>query len=297
MLGPSILGSYIGIVAELARASLLCLTNTPADALHLTRVFGCGCIGGAAFHLHGLLKAMEGRPALPSLKSLAMGGSKLPLPVLREARQKLTPLLMFGYGTTEAGLLSWATGEALEREEGSSGYLVPGVEMEAVDRDHRPLPPGDTGIIRVRTEEMAEYLNPTADTVEMFRDGWFYPGDVGSIDDKGLVVLEGRTTEVINHGGTIVAPELIEEVLRTLPAVKDVAVFGVVNSRGFEEIWAAVISDAPVDGAGLVAASRARLADKVPDRVVRVDDIPRGEMGKIRRRELRERVLAQLAAR
>jgi acyl-coenzyme A synthetase/AMP-(fatty) acid ligase len=84
---------------------------------------------------------------------------------------------------------------------------------------------------------------------------------------------------------------MIEGVLRTIPGIKDVAVFGAPDSQGVDEIWAAVISDQWVDPNAIKAVAAVRLPDRKPDHVVQVDAIPRNEMGKIRRAELRETIL------
>ena len=297
MIGPSILGAYLGILSHLTRGGLLAMTNKADEAVHLTRVFQLGVIGGATFHLQAILKAMEGQEPLPSLRLVAGGGAKISQRVISEVRQKLSPNFFFGYGSTEAGSISWATANVLEKYPDSCGYVVTGVQLEAVDTAHRPLPPGATGIIRVKTEEMIEYLNPTPDTIEMFRDGWFYPGDVGSIDGEGIVTLVGRTTEVINRGGAIVAPEYVEEGLRrSVGGITDVGVFGVTNASGIEEIWAAIVGPAAADPAAVRNAAFGHLADKVPDRIIAVEAIPRGEMGKIRRALLREEAVKRVKA-
>jgi acyl-coenzyme A synthetase/AMP-(fatty) acid ligase len=292
--GPSILGGYVFILQLLSHGWLICFAGSAEEMIHLTRVFQVGWMGLATGQLPGILKLLEGKPPLSSLKTLGIGGSKLLLSVLREAQGKLTAHVISGYGSTEAGGLTLGTGEMLATGEGSVGYILPGVEIEAVDRNHRPVRPGENGIIRVRTPYMLEYLNLTDDTAEMFRDGWFYPGDVGRIDKDRLVTLVGRTTEVINHGGTIVAPEYVEEVLRTVRGIRDVAVFGVVNGMGIEEIWAAVVGDEAFAANTLMPQVRDRLVGITPSRVVPVDHIPRNEMAKVKRKELREKVLAMV---
>jgi acyl-coenzyme A synthetase/AMP-(fatty) acid ligase len=297
MIGPSILGSYLGVLSQFNRGGMLAITNKPDEAVHLTRLFRLGSIGGAVFQLQAILKAMEGQSPLTSVLAVAAVGAKINPRIITEVRSRLSPRFFFGYGTTEAGSISWATANVLEQHPDSCGHLLTGVEMEVVDTEHRPLPPGTTGIIRLKTDEMLEYLNPTPDTAEMFRDGWFYPGDVGSLSAEGIVTLAGRTTEVINRGGAIVAPEYVEEGLRrSVSGITDVGVFGVTNAAGIEEIWAAIVGPAAADPAAVSRAAAGYLADKVPDRVVAVEAIPRGEMGKIRRAILREEALKRTAA-
>jgi acyl-coenzyme A synthetase/AMP-(fatty) acid ligase len=290
--GPSILGMYGLVLTYLSHGYAMCFAGSAEEMIHLTRVFQVGWMGLAVAQLPGILQLLDGKPPLTSLRTLAIGGSRLLLSVLREAQGKLTANVISGYATTEAGGLTAGTGEMLAAGDGSVGYALPDVAIEAVGQDHRPVPPGETGIIRVKTPHLLEYLNPTPDTAEMFRDGWFYPGDVGRVDADRRVTLVGRTTEVINHGGSIVAPEYVEEVLKTVGGVRDVAVVGVTNPMGIEEIWAAVIADDTLVPQSIVPQVRDRLVGVVPERIVRVDKIPRGEMGKIKRKELRDSLLA-----
>ena len=80
--------------------------------------------------------------------------------------------------------------------------------------------------------------------------------------------------------------------LRLDPRFTDLAVVGVPNARGLEEIWAYVARLAAVDGAAVIAAARTKLSERTPDRVVIVDAIPRNENGKVMRHRLREQLLA-----
>ncbi len=116
------------------------------------------------------------------------GGSRLPPRVLTAIRDKLGPNIAFVYASTEAGAISGATAAELDRFPGSAGYLYPWVELQAVDAGGNRMPDGADGIIRVRTTEFARYLSDTPDTTEMFRDGWFYPGDVGHVTAEGVVL-------------------------------------------------------------------------------------------------------------
>ena len=100
---------------------------------------------------------------------------------------------------------------------------------------------------------------------------------------------------MINRGGVIVAPEFVEEVLRLDPAVKDVAVVGV-SVGGLEEIWAAVVSEQPFDVQAMAERARLKLNEKTPNRILRVETIPRTESGKVTRDVLHDQLLARLRA-
>jgi len=166
--------------------------------------------------------------------------------------------------------------------------VLPWVEVETVDETRTLLPPGREGVLRVRSPEAAFYMTPAGDRLDLHEDGWFCPGDVGRLDADGKLYVTGRSSEIINRGGVVVAPEAIEEVLRLDSRVADVAVVGVMNSSGVEEIWAAVVSDSLIDPRSIIDAARPRLNEKVPDRIFQVAAIPRAESAKVRRFELRE---------
>ena len=96
---------------------------------------------------------------------------------------------------------------------GATGYVAPWAELEIVDHNDRPVPAGSEGIVRIRaTCQGAPYPPERAAENTSFRDGWFYPGDLGRYETDGLLVLTGRTSEVINVGGLKLAPEVIEEI-------------------------------------------------------------------------------------
>lgn len=196
------------------------------------------------------------------------------------------------YGSTEMGRITNAEPGDLERDEGSVGVPMPFVTVEVVDDGGRSLADGKDGVIRVKTDELAVYVDETGRAVPMAAaDGWFYPGDVGHFEADGRLIITGRTTEVLNRGGVVVAPEAIEEVLRDFPGVEDVAVVGVPTDSGIDEIWAAIVPSAQVDAQGLLQAARLRLSERAPDRLFQVGRLPRAESGKVMRNALREELL------
>jgi len=295
MLGFSTIAGIMAPLLTLPSGMLLCFANGNAEALAMVRLFNVSMLSLAVVQLDGMLRLLVDQPPPPSLRLVAVGGSRLPVRLLNEARARLCPNIVMGYGSTEAGGMTNGTAAVIERNEGSAGYVRPWVELEAVDANGAVVPPGADGILRVRSPEMASYASDAGDPVEMIRDGWFYPGDVGRIHADGLVVIVGRTTEVINRGGVIVAPELVEEVLRRDPVVRDVAVVGV-PVNGIEEIWAAVVSDDVFDAQAMGERAYALLNEKTPNRILRIDAVPRNENGKVLRSALRDTLLSRVTA-
>lgn len=242
-----------------------------------------------------ILRAVDGKTAPTSLKTVIASGSKIPRSLMLDARARLCPNVNVMYGSTEAGPITFGTGAALDIHDGSAGYVLPWVEVQTVDTADQPVPSGTEGIVRIKSSEQSYYIDPTPETEAMFRDGWFYPGDVAILHEDGLLAITGRVGEVINRGGVIVSPDMVEEVLRTIPGIEDVAVFGAPDHQGVEEIWAAVVSSQWVDAQATKEVARVRLPDRTPDHIVQVDTIPRTETGKIRRQDLRAELLTRFA--
>src|SRR5262249_33960839 len=143
-----------------------------------------------------------------------VGGSVMPQALSIKARSRLTPNLWVTYSSSEAGLTAVARASQLEGREGSTGFVLPWVTLEIVDKDGRALPPGQTGEVRVKSPEMLDgYLDNNDREDKSFRDGWFYPGDLGVLGLDGMLTIEGRTDEVMNFGGEKYSPLPIEETL------------------------------------------------------------------------------------
>ncbi len=218
----------------------------------------------------------------PGLASLA------PLRYVRSITAPLSPYLArrfhdrFGvavlncYGQTELGgeVVGWSAADW--REFGST-------KLGAVGRPHAgvELRIDETGELWVRTPA-SRTAPPAALGDRATEDGWLRTGDLGRIDDDGFLWIEGRASDMVNRGGLKVFPAEVEEVLRSVPGVRDVAVVGVPDERLGELPVAAVVGDASPEE--LDAACRAHLAPyKVPARFVFVDALPRNEVGKILR--------------
>ena len=189
---------------------------------------------------------------------------------------------MTTFGASETSVVAMGRYEQLVRVPQSVGVLEPGVAAQAVDAEHRPLPPGAEGLIRVRTPgDIAGYLDDPAATAATFRDGWFYTGDLGAVMADGHLVISGRAVEVINHGGMKISPRIVEDTLLSVPEISQAAAFGVPDSDGVTQVWAAVVATAPIDGAALNRLCAARLGALAPKFILQMPDLPRNANGKV----------------
>ncbi len=226
-----------------------------------------------------------------SLRLLLSSGSALHADERRGLRA-LCPGFIEYYSSTEGGGVSYLTSEDPERFNDSVGRPVFGVEVQCVDENHRPLPPGAVGRIRYRGPAVADgFWNDPEASREAFRDGWWYPGDLGMLDEHGYLYLKGRAKDMIIRGGVNIYPAEVEAVLQSHPAVADSAVVGWPSREFNEEIAAFVIlKGAAQDGklaAELRELCRGRMAPyKVPREVFVVKEFPRNALGKVIKADL-----------
>ena len=240
--------------------------------------------------LQSILEAMPpDAPRPPALRCIVAGGSRMPEPLWRRASMRLCPEIMATFGASETSVVAMGRCEDLARVPDAVGVLEPGVEAQAVDAAHRPLPPGTEGLVRVRTPgDIAGYLDDPESTAASFRDGWFYTGDIGKVTADGYLVISGRAVEIINHGGMKVSPRTIEDVLLAMPEISEAAAFGMPDRDGVIQVAAAVVARAPIDIAALNRTCAARLGPLAPRTVLQVGQLPRNANGKVMTRALIE---------
>jgi len=243
-----------------------------------------------------MLPHLDGQSPPPALLAMMYGTAPMP-PVAIARLSELLPTtrLINLYGLTEAGAAacSLPPGEALARPS-SIGKPVPPTELRVVGDDGVEATPGSAGEIWMRVPAPPRsYLGDEAATAATWTDdGWLKTGDIGYADEDGYLYLVDRKKDLIIRGGfNISAPE-VEGVLCACPGVLEVAVVGVEHPVLGEDTCAFVVlrDGESVSAQQLEAFARERLADfKVPRRYELVEALPRNALGKVLKRELRER--------
>ena len=237
---------------------------------------------------------------LPTLRSLAYGGSKVALPLVRKALGLLPDVgFVNAYGLTETSSTIAvltpddhrealaATDAAVARRLGSVGQPVPSIEVQIRAEDGTVLGPGQAGELFVRGEQVSGRYTDIGSVLDT--DGWFPTKDVAMLDEGGYLFIGGRSDDTIIRGGENIAPAEIEDVLVEHPSVRDCAVVGPEDPEWGQIIVAVVV---PADGAApdpeeLREHVRAQLrGSRTPDRVVFRDELPTNATGKVLRREL-----------
>ncbi len=217
-------------------------------------------------------------------------GSALPATVSEAVRSRLSPRLHLSYGSTEAGSIAGAMAADLQDREGATGYAYPWAEIEIVGEDGSVLPAGELGEIRVRSPGMATaYLDDEETSQTCFRDGWFHPGDLGTLDRNGLLTVSGRIGELINIGGVKIACISLEAAALSAEGVADAGACELKDPRDLASAWVGVVAEGEIDPDALRSALAGRFGPRTIQ-IARVDSIPRNAMGKILRGPLAEAV-------
>ncbi len=205
----------------------------------------------------------------------------------RRFTSKFAVTVLNGYGQAEMGeVIGWTAADAKSHPDkiGAIGRVHPNVIARI---DH----PDDNGVgeLLVRPpHHAAGYADGTGLDDRLTDDGFIRTGDLARVDDDGFYWIEGRLGDLINRGGNKIFPEEVEEVLLALAAVREVAVVGHPDERLGQVPVAYVAVTKDISDADLEAACRAQLAAyKVPTAFIRIAALPRSEVGKVLRMELK----------
>jgi len=217
---------------------------------------------------------------LPLVKTIIMGGSPPSEQLVTRIKSQIDCNIFNAYGSTEAGLIAMSR---LGNEEAEGAWITPQMDLQIVDDNNNQLPAMSVGHIRYRRKDMitSYYKNPLA-TAQFFKDGYFYPGDLGFIDHAGRLLLEGRSTDVINLGGVKISPERIESIALAQEGVRDCAVFTSLSNSGVEELCIALVVDSDFNREIFEKSMAAKSPHAISWAQI-ATAIPRNETGKIQR--------------
>ncbi len=269
-------------------------TNVFFDAGRLSLVDGCAqhgvtMISMSSGQARSMIDAIDGRSTarrLPNTR-VRVFGSLVGTSLTRSLCGTLSDHIEVVYGATECGLISIRRPPDAEAAN-SVGRPPPNVAVEIVESDGRVAKVEDSGAIRVRTAGMiSAYLGDDALSAQTFRDGWFYPGDIGHLTANGSIVLEGRSDHVMNLSGVKISPAELEAVADAYPGVIECAAIPFRSTVHGDIPVLVVAANEQIDLVALQRYCRERLGVRAPRKLFRVDRLPRTSAGKVARLQLR----------
>ncbi len=229
------------------------------------------------------------------LFGLGFGGAGLPQGLIDEVLDALPDQLVgIGYGMTESnGVGAGISGDIFRLQPRASGLISPLMEVQVRSPDGQMLPEGEDGEICLRSVAlMSEYLGNPEATEETLRDGWLHTGDLGHVDQQGLIYIVDRLKDVINRAGENIAAAEVESCLLRHPLVREAAVLGVPDEDTGEAV-VAVVAIQPgeeLEEADLQAFVGEHLAGyKVPSMIsVQQEKLPRNPAGKLLKQQIKK---------
>lgn len=267
-----------GLVKELAKYSFSAITgvNTLFNAL----------LNNKEFHQLDF-----------STLRLSVGGGMSVQKVVAERWMKLTGrYLLEGYGLTECSPLVSVNPYDIDYHNGSIGLPVPSTEVKLVDDEDNEVPAGEVGELCVRGPQvMAGYWQCPEATGEVIKDGWLHTGDIAVMDAEGFLRIVDRKKDIILVSGFNVYPNEIEDVVMHHRGVQEVVAVGVPSDSSGETVKIFVVKKDPAltEDALITFCRRHLTGYKVPKLVEFRAELPKSNIGKILRRELRDEVRAK----
>jgi len=236
----------------------------------------------------------------PALRRLIYGGAPMPPDRIAAAQHAFGPVLATNYGQTEAPqVVTYLGPEEMTdtRNLASVGRASLLTRIAIMDEEGNPVGAGVEGEVVVKGAlVMSGYLDMPEVTAETLAGGWLHTGDGGVLDRRGYLFLKDRLRDVIISGGFNVYPSDVEAAMVRHKAVYECVVFGIPDDKWGEAVQVAVQLEPGVEAGEddiIAFAKRALGTVKVPKRVHFYDDLPRSGVGKVLRREVREKVLAE----
>lgn len=244
--------------------------------------------------IYKLLQSGDLSPSeFPRLRHLTYSAAPMPPDRIAAAQHAFGPCISSLYGQTEAPLTICALDSRDMQDpvrRGIAGRACLNSRVRIVDEAGAEVEPGTVGNIETKGPiVMQGYLDEPQLTADTLQNGWLRTGDLGALDADGYLTLAGRSNEVIITGGFNVYPAEIENVLATVPGIRECCVFGVPDDYWGERIEAVLVTNETLDESQVIAVVKRELGSvRTPKALHVVDALPRNAVGKVVRRDMIE---------
>lgn len=249
-----------------------------------------------AYRMFISVKDAEERYDLSHLRHCISAGEPLNPEVIKEWKQRFGLDIYDGIGMTEV-MVYLSNLAGMKIKPGSCGKPQPGKVCAIVNHDGKPVPTGEPGILAVKQDDpglFKEYWNKPDKTKECFKNGWFLSGDVLYQDEEGYFWFSGRDDDLIMAAGYRISPFEVESAIISHPDVLECAVVASPDEiRGVIVKAFVVLHDGTIASDALVKSiqehtKKVAAPYKYPREIEFVDELPKTQSGKIKRKQLRE---------
>lgn len=252
--------------------------------------------GGVPPMYDRLIDAFDGKNPFTKLRYSVSGAMPLDPELARRWEEATDSFIIEGYGMTEAAPVISGSPVSPARRPSTLGLPFPSVDVKIVDPENieNEMPEGEIGELMVRGPNVfVGYLNHPEETAQTLIDGeWLRTGDLVKMDD-GFLVMADRRKELIITSGFNIYPSQVEEAVRSMPGIQDVAVVGMPDGSRGEAVVAALVLEpgASIDLENVRKWTQDKLSHySMPRSIAIVDELPRSQLGKVMRRSVRDQL-------
>jgi len=282
-----------------AGATFVVLPDLNGPIIDTLKKYRVTTLHASVFHIEKLLNSLPSNvtQVLGFLKILSVGYSSVKEPLRQRIKNKLTKNLFIRYSTNEIGPISLTSLENVFSTPTSVGKPIKGVKVEIVDYEGKLKPANEVGLIRIQSPGMADgYLNDEEATNKAFKDGWFYPGDIGKLTEDGQLIHLGRSDDMMIMNGVNIYPSQIENEMLKHSEVNEAIAFPLKHEVHQDIPVCAVVlkKNSKIIQNELTRYAYDNLGSYRPQLVIILDKSPRNEQGKIIKKELQHLVKTSL---
>jgi acyl-CoA synthetase (AMP-forming)/AMP-acid ligase II len=266
------------------------------EAAKLVEQYRIGYSSGTPFHLSSLLDAAEAQGNdLSSLTDYMLGATMVPPSLV--ARCEARGLRTYRcYGLSEHPTVSSGSpSDPLDKRLNTDGRLCPGVEVLIINDAGDALPVGEEGEILSRgPDRFLGYADPALNQDVLLPGGWLRTGDIGRLDAEGFLSITDRKKDIIIRGGENIASREVEDILSTIPGIREAAVVGMPHPTLGERVCAFIVTakdhDVSFDSISAFFRDSNVARQKTPEHVVFIEELPRNATGKVLKPALRTKL-------
>lgn len=279
-------------------ASYFILDKKILNLPYILKTHHINILYSTVFYTELILQSLKnGKNCLDFLRVLSIGGSTVSEELKHKVKEKLTSNLYIGYGTNDIGGITCTNPKTLFTTPQTVGKVLENVIVQIVDNNGCEVQNDQIGELRIKSIGMIqEYFNDQKNTKKFFKEGWFYPGDLGKFTQEKELIHCGRSDQMMILNGINIYPSLIENRLLEHSSVKDVACIPLKDSINQDIPICAVTlkKDHFVSKAYLKNFCYEKLDNASAKDIVILDEIPRNSLGKLQRKVLMEQIYPKL---
>jgi acyl-coenzyme A synthetase/AMP-(fatty) acid ligase len=293
LLGLETVSGFQTVFAQLFEGQTCFVSHNGSMNWKLIQSHGIKSIKTSPAKLADLIRSLksdisDAKVRLP-LEEIQVAGGLLPKSLAANCEETFALTPTYLYGSTEVGTVS--RGEFNFSHANCVGAMVSEVDCEIVDLNETPVTTGEIGSVRIRRRPMpSSYWKEELTRSNGFRDGWFYPGDRGWVNSSRELFIEGRSDDQVNAGGVKVNLAQLDQQIGDLDQLTDAATFEFTGSLGESLLGLAYTSIEPIDPQEVERIVGNSMPGLRFNAFVKLDSIPRNNLGKAQRDKLTESV-------